>query len=97
MLKALMQKWNEYFPKDELKRMLIEDLKVVVAVSIAIACFLTFLLTVGCSGKNNSPKPSDFPKSDYRTVAAVTAKAPPLPSSGRRNVCLRCNARKEGR
>jgi hypothetical protein len=80
MLKVLMQKWNEYFPKDELKRMLIEDLKVVLAVSIAIACFLTFVLTVGCSGKNNSPNPRDFPRSDYPTAAAVTAKVPPLPS-----------------
>ena len=96
MVKVLKQKWEQYLANEALKRALIEDLKVIVAVSIAVACFLTFLLSVGCSGDRYSPQPKRPPKSDTGTSASVTAKVPPPPSPNHGNFCVSCNSRKEG-
>ena len=81
MVKVLKKRLESLVANWRSNEAAIDDLQVVVAVTIGIMAFLTFL-SVGCSGMKSTPPQASTPESDSRAAAdsASEAERPPAPN-----------------
>lgn len=81
MVKVLKDKLKSFLGNWRQQEGVVDDIQVIIAVTVGVAAFLTFL-SVGCSGMKTTPLQVSRPESDRRHGADSTndVERPPAPN-----------------
>lgn len=81
MVKVLKNKLKSIFGNWRQQEAVLDDIQVIIAVTVGVVAFLTFL-SVGCSGMKPTPLQVSRPESDRRDGAGSTnnVERPPAPN-----------------